>query len=90
MTCHVIARLGHMTIPRRRGGGTHCVIGNVTQAFIGGEIRALGLIGPMPVRELNNTGIRTFLEFVHGRAILGHNDHFLLIARLSLILKGYT
>ena len=26
---------------------------------------------------------------MHGRAILGHDDHFLLIARLLLILKGY-
>ena len=27
---------------------------------------------------------------MHGRAILGHDDRFLLIVRLLLILKGYT
>jgi len=26
---------------------------------------------------------------MHGRPIYGHDDHYLLIARLLLILKGY-
>ena len=32
VTCYVIARPGYVTIPGRRGGGTHRVIGHVTQA----------------------------------------------------------
>ena len=38
----------------------------------------------------NTHGIRTFLANIHGRPIKGHDDRFLLIARLILILKGYT
>ena len=37
---------------------------------------------PLPI-------LHTFLAYGHGRAILGHDDRFLLIARLLLILKGY-
>ena len=34
-------------------------------------------------------GIRTFLAYMHGRPIYFHDNCFLLIARLILILKGY-
>jgi len=48
-------------------------------SFIGGELRALGL-------TVNTNGIRTFLVYMHGRPIYGHDNPFLLIARLILIL----
>ena len=32
VTCYVIARPCHVTISSGEGGGTHCVIGHVTQA----------------------------------------------------------
>ena len=38
----------------------------------------------------NTHGIRTFLAYIHGRPIKGHDDRFSLIARLILIVKGYT
>ena len=38
----------------------------------------------------NTRGIRTILANIHGRPIKGHDDRFSLIARLILILKGYT
>ena len=44
----------------------------------------------MPGREVNNTGIHTFLAYMHGRPIYGLDDRFLLIVRFILILKGYT
>ena len=34
VTCYVIAQPCHVTIPGRRGGGTHRVIGHVTHASL--------------------------------------------------------
>ena len=34
VTCYVIARPGHVSKPGRRGGGTHRIIGLVTQASL--------------------------------------------------------
>ena len=48
MTCHVIAWPGHETIPGRRGGGDPPHHRSRDTSFIGGEMHALGLIGPMP------------------------------------------
>ena len=88
MTCHVIARPGHVTIPGQRGGGDPSRHRSRDIRFIGREMRALSLIGPMLGREVNYIGKRS--TYVYGRAILGHDDRFLLIACLLLILKGYT
>ena len=49
---------------------------------------ALALV--MKELTVNTHGIRTFLAYIHGRPIYGHDDRFSLIARLLLILKGYT
>ena len=53
-----------------------CLYRDRDTRFIGVEMRVLSLI--CCGRELNNTGIRTFLAFMHGRAILRQDDHFCL------------
>jgi hypothetical protein len=53
-------------------------------SFIGGELRALSLVCPMPRLNSKYTG-NTHLFSVHAR-----QDHIRLIACFILILKGYT
>ena len=57
---------------------------------ISGKMHALGLLGPMPRLDNKYTRITHLFSYIHGRPIYGHDDCFLLIARLILILKGYT
>ena len=66
-------------------GGTHCVIDHVIQAS-SAERCACSVY----YLTVNTNGLHTFLAYMHGRSICGHDDSFLLIARLILILKGYT
>ena len=52
---YVIARPCHVTIPGRRGGGDPPRHRSREPSFIGGEFRALGLVGPMPRLKRKNT-----------------------------------
>ena len=48
VTCYVIARPYHVTIPGRRGGGDPPHHRSRDIRHIGGVMRALSLIGPLP------------------------------------------
>ena len=80
VTSYVITRPCHVTVSRQRGGDPPRHRSRDTN-FIGEEMRALGLIGPMPGKgsKYCNTGIRTFLAYMHSRAILSHDNHFCLL-----------
>ena len=66
MTCYVIARPCHVTIPGRRGRGDPPCHRSRDTSFIGGELCALGLVGPMPRRNSKYTW-NTHLFSVHAR-----------------------
>ena len=46
---------------------------------IGRDMRALGLVGPMPRLNSKYTRNPQLIEYIHGRPIYGHDDGFLLI-----------
>ena len=67
VTCYVIARPGHVTIPGRRGGGPTAWSCDTRQ--IGGEMGALSLLGPMPQLDSKYTWIRVHAWQAHIRPV---------------------
>ena len=57
---------------------------------IGGEMLALGLLGPMPQLDSKYTWIMHLFSVHAQQATYSHDDCFLLLAYLILILKWYT
>ena len=88
VTCHVIARPSHVTIPGRRGGGDASRHRSHDTSFIRGELRMLGLVGPMPRLNSKYTW-NTHLFSVHARqAHLGPRRSFFAYSALNINFKG--
>ena len=88
VTKFVIVRPGHVTIPGRRGGGAPPRPRSRDTRQIGGEMRALSLLGPM--QRLNSKSTRNMhLLRVHARqSHIGPPRLFIAHSALNINLKG--